>query len=435
MAVDQDHTQPKGADAGTVRAAREVLSGDRRHGRLARVMPFLGPAFIASVAYMDPGNFATNIAGGAQYGYMLLWVVLTCNLMAMLVQLLSAKLGVATGLNLAEHCRASFSRPTVWFLWVLMEIMAMATDLAEFVGAAVGFHLLLGFPLWAGGLLTAVATFLILGLERYGFRPLEIAITCFVGLVACCYVVETFLDRPDWGLVVYHTFVPRFQGTGSVLLAAGILGATVMPHAIFLHSSLTGGRIRVRDPAQLRRLFKFQIVDVVVAMVIAGAINAAMLIMAAATFHQAGIVQLGTIEEAHETLVPLLGRAASVVFALSLVAAGLSSSAVGTMAGQVMMQGFIHRRLPLWLRRGVTIVPSLVVILAGFDPTRTLVLSQVVLSFALPFAIIPLVVFTSRSDVMGVLANRRPTIVIAGIVAALVVALNVFLLVRLFAGD
>lgn len=208
-----------------------------------------------------------------------------------------------------------------------------------------------------------------------------------------------------------------------------------MPHAIFLHSSLTGGRIRVRDPVQLRRLFKFQIVDVVVAMVIAGAVNAAMLIMAAATFHQAGMTQIGTIEAAHETLVPLLGKAASVVFALSLVAAGLSSSAVGTMAGQVMMQGFIHRRLPVWLRRGVTIVPSLVVILAGFDPTRTLVLSQVVLSFALPFAIIPLVVFTSRSDVMGVLANRRPTIVIAGIVAALVVALNVFLLVRLFAGD
>jgi manganese transport protein len=366
---------------------------------------------------------------------MLLWVVLACNLTAMLVQLLSAKLGIATGLNLAEHCRARFSRPTVWFLWVLMEIMAMATDLAEFVGAAVGFHLLLGLPLWAGGLLTAVATFLILGLERYGFRPLEIAITCFVGLVACCYVVETFLDRPDWGHVFYHTFVPQFQGVESVLLAAGILGATVMPHAIFLHSSLTGGRIRVRDPVQLRRLFKFQIVDVVVAMVIAGAINAAMLIMAAATFNRAGMVQLGTIEEAHRTLVPLLGKAASLVFALSLVAAGLSSSAVGTMAGQVMMQGFIHRRLPVWLRRGVTIVPSLVVILAGFDPTRTLVLSQVVLSFALPFAIIPLVVFTSRSDVMGVLANRRPTIVVAGIVAALVVALNVFLLVRLFAGD
>ena len=421
----------KSADAGTVRAAHDSLEG-RGGGRLRRILPFMGPAFIASVAYMDPGNFATNIQGGAKFGYMLLWVVVTCNLMAMLIQLLSAKLGIVTGMNLAEHCRSRFSRPTVWFLWATMEIMAMATDLAEFIGAAVGFQLLLGLPLWAGGVLTAIVTFLMLGLERYGFRPLEIAITCFVGLVAGCYLIETIIDRPDWGLVFHHTFVPHFQGTESILLAAGILGATVMPHAIFLHSALTGGRIRVKDPRQLKRLFKFQIVDVLVAMSIAGAINMAMLIMAAATFNRAGMTSLGTLDEAHVTLTPLLGRSASVIFALSLVAAGLSSSAVGTMAGQVMMQGFIHRRIPLWLRRSVTVAPSLAVILAGYDPTRTLVISQVVLSFALPFAIIPLVVFTSRSDIMGPLVNRRATTLVASLVATLIVALNVFLLVQVF---
>jgi manganese transport protein len=431
MSADANKVQIKAADTATVQAAREVLEG-RPRGPIARLLPFLGPAFIASVAYMDPGNFATNIQGGAKFGYMLLWVVVTSNLMAMLLQLLSAKLGIATGQNLAELCRSHLPRSLVWFLWVLMEIMVMATDVAEFVGAAVGFELLLSVPLWAGGLLTAVFTFLILGLERYGFRPLEIAISCLVGLVAVCYLLETILDRPDWGRVFHHAVTPQFSGAESVLLAAGILGATVMPHALFLHSSLTGGRIRVSDSRQLRRLLRFQLVDVGVAMSIAGMINAAMLIMAAATFHRAGLTDLGSIEEAHRTLTPLLGPAASVVFALSLLAAGLSSSAVGTMAGQVIMQGFIHRRIPLWLRRGITILPSLVVIIGGFDPTRTLVLSQVILSFALPFAIIPLVLFTSRSDIMGVLVNRRVTVVVASIIALLVVALNLFLIVQVF---
>jgi manganese transport protein len=438
--MDPKHTLPlqtsqvKAGDAGTIESARQILAGRSRKRGLARLLPFLGPAFIASVAYMDPGNFATNIQGGAQFGYTLLWVVMASNLMAMLIQTLSAKLGIATGVNLAEHCRAHFPRPVVWGMWVLMEIVAMATDLAEFLGAALGFNLLLGIPLWAAGLITAVATFLILGLERYGFRPLEAVITALVGVISVSYLVETVLDQPNWGQVLFHTVVPQFSGGASVLLATGILGATVMPHVIFLHSSLTQDRIVTREPAQLRRLFRYEILDVVIAMGLAGMINAAMLIMAAATFYHQGLTHIGTIEEAHRTLQPLLGSAASWVFAISLLAAGLSSSSVGTMSGQVIMQGFLHRKIPVWLRRLTTMAPSLAVIAAGLDPTRTLVISQVVLSFGLPFAIIPLILFTRRSDLMGELVNRRGTTVLVSIVAALIVALNGYLLYQTFTG-
>ena len=262
-------------DAGTVQAADQILAGRSQRRGLARLLPFLGPAFIASVAYIDPGNFATNIQGGARFGYTLLWVVMGSNLMAMLIQALSAKLGIATGLNLAEHCRVHFSRPVVWGMWVLMEIVAMATDLAEFLGAALGFNLLLGIPLWVAGLMTAVITFLILGLERYGFRPLEAVITALVGVISISYLIETVLDRPNWGQVLFHAVVPQFSGSESVLLATGILGATVMPHVIFLHSSLTQGRIVAHDSTQLRRLFRYEVVDVVIAMGLAGLINAA----------------------------------------------------------------------------------------------------------------------------------------------------------------
>ena len=313
-------------DAGTVQAASQVLAGRSEKRGLARLLPFLGPAFIASVAYMDPGNFATNIQGGAQFGYLLLWVVVASNLMAMLIQTLSAKLGIATNQNLAEHCRNQFPRPVVWGMWALMEVVAIATDLAEFLGAALGFNLLLGIPLWLAGLLTAVATFLILALQRYGFRPLEAVISVLVGVVAVSYLIETVLDKPAWGQVLYHAVVPQFSGAGSVLLASGILGATVMPHAIFLHSALTQGRIVVQDPAQQRRLFRFEVVDVVIAMGLAGLINAAMLMMAAATFYHHGLQSVGTIEEAYRTLEPLLGSAASWVFAISLLASGLSST-------------------------------------------------------------------------------------------------------------
>ncbi len=422
------------SDEQTVRTARSVLAGRPSRRGLARILPFLGPAFIASVAYVDPGNFATNIQGGAEFGYTLLWVIVASNLMAMLIQTLSAKLGIATGHNLAEQCRLHFPKPVVIGMWVLMEIVAMSTDLAEFLGAAVGFNLLLGVPLIYGGLLTGVTTFLILALERYGFRPIEAVITAMVGVVAVCYLAVTVLDRPDLGSVLTGAFVPRFKGPQSIVLATGILGATVMPHAIFLHSALTQGRIVVKQPAMLRRLFRFQILDVTVAMGIASLVNMAMLIMAAATFHQHGLQSVGTIEEAYRTLEPLLGSAASVFFALSLLAAGLSSATVGTSAGQVIMQGFMERHIPVWVRRLVTMLPSLAVIAIGLDPTRTLVISQVVLSFGLPFAIIPLILFTTRKDIMGVLVNRRLTTVAISITAALIIALNIYLLYDAFGG-
>ncbi|MGE5123211.1 MAG: Nramp family divalent metal transporter, partial [Acidobacteriaceae bacterium] len=376
----------------------------------------------------------TNIQGGAQFGYTLLWVVVATNMMAMLIQTLSAKLGIATGKNLAELCREHFPRPVVIAMWILMEIVAMATDLAEFLGAALGFYLLLGIPLWVAGFLTAIITFVILGLERYGFRPLEAVITAFIGVISLSYLIEIILGKPDWGQVAVHAFVPQFAGPESVLLAAGILGATVMPHVIFLHSALTQKRIIVRSPSKLRRLFKYEVTDVVIAMGLAGLINAAMLMMAASTFFRQGLTSVGTIEEAHQTLQPLLGSASSAFFALSLLASGLSSSSVGTMAGQVIMQGFLHLEIPVWIRRLATMVPSLIVILVGLDPTRTLVISQVVLSFGLPFAVIPLVMFTSRRRVMKVLVNQRVTTLVASLMAALIVALNIYLLVQTFAG-
>ncbi|MFN8474135.1 MAG: Nramp family divalent metal transporter [Anaerolineae bacterium] len=422
----------KSGDAGTVQAAHEVLRGESHGSWFARILPFLGPAFIASVAYIDPGNFATNIAAGAQYGYMLLWVIVAANLMAMLVQSLSAKLGIATGKNLAEMCREEFPRRSVFIMWLVAEVVAMATDLAEFLGAAVGFQLLFHIPLLWGGILTAIITFLILGLERFGFRPMEAVISALVGVIAVCYVIEVILAKPDWPQIGYHALVPQFDGTESILLASGILGATVMPHVIFLHSSLMQGRIVTREPRQLRRLFRFEVIDVVIAMGVAGLVNMSMLIMAAATFHQVGLNEIGTLEEAYRTLEPLLGQAASAVFAISLLLSGLSSSTVGTMAGQVVMQGFMHRTFPMWLRRVLTMAPALIVIMIGLDPTRTLVISQVVLSFGIPFALIPLIIFTRQRRIMGVLTNHRLTTGLAIGVAAVIIGLNAFLLYQTF---
>ena len=435
MSSQSSSSSPGSSDSRTVKTALAILDGQPKKNRLSRFMPFLGPAFIASVAYIDPGNFATNIQGGAKFGYMLVWVIVASNLMAMLIQTLSAKLGIATGKNLAEQCRNHFPRWVVIGMWVLMELVAMATDLAEFLGAALGFNLLLGVPLFIGALLTAIATFLILGLERYGFRPLEVAISLMVALVALCYLVETVIGRPDWGEVVAHALVPQFAGTESVLLASGILGATVMPHAIFLHSALTQGRIVVRDRKRLRSLYRFEITDVVIAMGIASFVNVAMLIMAAATFYKTGLTHIASIEEAYRTLEPLLGKAAEWFFALSLLVAGLSSSTVGTSAGQVIMQGFLQRHIPVWVRRLVTMTPALAVIGLGLDPTRTLVLSQVVLSFGLPFAIIPLVMFTHRRAIMGELTNKKITTILASLIAAVIIVLNLYLLYRtLWAG-
>ena len=422
-------------DAATITTAQAILSGSSRKRRLARLWPFLGPAFIASIAYVDPGNFATNIDAGAKFGYTLLWVVVASNLMAVLVQTLSAKLGIATGYNLGELCRLHFRRPIVWTMWVLMEVVAMATDLAEFLGAALGFSLLFGMPLWLAAIPTILATFLILALQARGFRPLEAVISSLLGVVALCYVLETVLYRPDWSSVAYHALVPGFAGAESVLLATGILGATIMPHVIFLHSSLMQGRIRVDDPAQRRRLLGFEVADITIAMGVAAFVNASMLMMAAATFHSSGHSQVASLEEAHITLQPLLGPAAGWIFAVSLMASGLASTAVGTMAGQVIMQGFIERQIPIWVRRLVTIFPSIVVILMGLDTTRTLVISQVMLSFGLPFAVIPLILFSRRRDLMGDLVNRRLTTAAAWGIAGLICMLNLFLLFQtLFRG-
>jgi manganese transport protein len=420
-----------GISARTAGEASRVLRREPTRG--FRVLPFLGPAFVACVAYIDPGNFATNIAGGSKFGYTLVWVIVAANLMAMLIQTLSAKLGLATGKNLPEVCRERFSRRTSLALWVQAEVIAMATDLAEFLGAALGFHLLLGIGLFPAALLTAAAAFAILGLQRFGFRPFEAVIAAIVGVVGVCYIGELFYAKPPLGTVTKHAFVPQFAGSESVLLAVGILGATVMPHVIYLHSALLQDRIRPEDDEQKRRLYKFTRIDVVIAMTIAGLINVAMLVTAASTFYGSGLVHVSSLENAHKTLSGLLGGASSTLFALALLASGLSSSTVGTLAGQVVMQGFIRRRIPIWTRRLVTMLPALIVIGIGLDPSRTLVLSQVILSFGIPFALIPLVIFTSKREVMGVLVNERLTIAVATMIAAAITALNVFLLLQTLA--
>jgi manganese transport protein len=405
-----------------------VLRGRKRF----RIWPFLGPAFIACVAYIDPGNFATNIAGGSKFGYTLVWVIVAANLMAMLIQSLSAKLGIATGRNLPEVCREQFSRRTSLSLWVQAEAIAMATDLAEFLGAALGFHLLLGIPLFPAALITGVTAFLILGLQRFGFRPIEAIIAAIVGVIGVCYVVELFYVSPSYSEVAKHAFVPEFAGSESVLLAVGILGATVMPHVIYLHSALMQGRIVPDNDDEAKRLYKYTRIDVAIAMTIAGLINVSMLVMAASAFFGSGLVDVDSLEGAHRTLQDLLGGGAKTFFALALLGSGLSSSTVGTMAGQIVMQGFIRRQIPLWVRRAVTMIPALVVVGIGVDPSRTLVLSQVVLSFGIPFALIPLVIFTSKRRIMGVLVNHKATTAFAVVVVGLICALNIFLLAQTF---
>ena len=400
------------------------------HRTRFRILPFLGPAFIACVAYIDPGNFATNVAGGSKFGYRLVWVIVAANLLAMLIQTLSAKLGIATGRNLPEVCRERLPRRAVMLMWLQAEAIAMATDLAEFLGAAIGFHLLFGWGLFPSAVLTAIAAFAILGLQRYGFRPLEAVIAVLVGVIGACYVAELTFAHPDWGQVGKHAVLPQFGSSEALLLAVGILGATVMPHVIYLHSALTQDRLVPETDEDARTLLRYTRIDVVVAMTIAGLINISMLVMAASTFFQSGLLDVDSLEGAHKTLEPILGGASSALFALALLASGLSSSAVGTLSGQVVMQGFIRRSIPLMVRRLVTMLPAFVVIGIGVDPSRTLVISQVVLSFGIPFALIPLVVFTARRDVMGPLVNRRITTIAASAIAAVIVALNAFLLLQ-----
>jgi manganese transport protein len=410
----------------TQEQAREVLDG-RKKG-LRAILPFLGPAFIASVAYIDPGNYATNIQGGSAFGYNLLWVIALANLMAMLLQTMSAKLGLATGHNLAEMSRLQFRKPTVYTMWIFTEIAAMATDLAEFLGASIALNLLFGMPLLYATLLTGVITYLILLLERRGFRSLEAIITGLVAIIAASYLIETFLSHPDWKQVGYHTIVPWLGGSQSILFSVGIIGATIMPHAIYLHSSLTQNRIVPRSEKEARRIFHWTIPDVVIAMGLAGLVNMAMLYMAAATFHAHGQTNIGDISTAYKTLTPLLGSAASFIFALSLLASGISSSTVGTMAGQVIMQGFVGFTIPIWVRRLVTMLPAIIVAAIGFNPTTTLIVSQVVLSFVLPIPVITLIMFTRRKDLMGTLVNKPFTTWAAIACGIIILALNVWLI-------
>jgi manganese transport protein len=400
------------------------------HRTRFRILPFLGPAFIACVAYIDPGNFATNIAGGSKFGYQLVWVIVAANLMAMLIQTLSAKLGIATGRNLPEVTRERLGQRATILLWLQAEAIAMATDLAEFLGAAIGFHLLFGWALFPSAVLTGIAAFAILGLQRFGFRPLEAVIAVLVGVIGLCYLAELTFAHPDYGAVLHHAVVPEFGGSEAVLLSVGILGATVMPHVIYLHSALTQDRLVPETDEDAQTLLRYTRVDVIIAMTIAGLINVAMLVMAASTFFQKGLLGVDSLEGAHKTLEPILGGASSALFALALLASGLSSSAVGTLSGQVVMQGFIRRQIPLMVRRLVTMVPAFVVIGIGIDPSRTLVISQVVLSFGIPFALVPLVYFTARRDIMGALVNRRVTTVAASVIAAVIVGLNIFLLAQ-----
>jgi manganese transport protein len=383
----------------------------------------LGPAFVASVAYVDPGNFATNIQGGAQYGYLLLWVVLVANLMAMLVQYLSAKLGIVTGRSLPEQVREHFPRPVCWGMWLQAEAMAMATDIAEFVGAALGLNLLFGIALLPAGLITCVITFAILWLQARGYRRFELAIAALLGLVVAGFLYETLRIGPS-APGSLRGLLPAVDGSGSVYLAAGILGATVMPHVIYLHSHLTKSRTPCRDDGERRRVLKFTRLDVLTALGLASVVNLAMLAVAARAFHTPALSNLATIGQAHAELGKLAGGSAALAFAVALLASGASSSSVGTYAGQVVMAGFINFRVPLIVRRAITMLPALAILATGVNATSALVLSQVVLSFGIPFALVPLVVLTSKPQIMGAHVNRRDTTICASACVAVIIVLN-----------
>ena len=411
----------------TVSAGRELLSGRRKGWRA--YLAFAGPAVIASIAYMDPGNFATNIQAGAKYGYSLLWVVVAANLIAMLFQALSAKLGIVTGRNLAELCREHFPKSVVWPMWVVSEIAAMATDLAEFLGGAIGLSLLFHMPLFAGMTVTAVITYGVLMFERLGFRPIELIIGSMVSIIALCYVIELFIAPVNWASAAMHVVLPQIPDAEALLLSVGIIGATVMPHAVYLHSGLTQARMPVHNDGERRKVLRFSNQEVIIALVVAGLVNVAMVMMASGAFH-AGHTEVAQIETAYHTLTPLLGAGAAAVFLVSLIASGISSSTVGTMAGQMIMQGFTRFRIPILVRRLVTMAPAFVVVALGANTTRSLVISQVVLSIALPLPMISLLIFTSRRDIMGQFVNSRLTFLAALAGTIVVMLLNLFLIVQ-----
>ena len=413
----------------TRRGIGAVLRGERHDWR--RHLLFAGPAIIASVAYMDPGNYATNIQAGAGYGYQLLWVVLLANLIAMLFQALSARLGIVTGKNLAELARDSLPRWLVWGMWAVSEVAAMATDLAEFLGGAIGLALLLNLPLIVGMAITAVVTYGILIFERHGFRPMELIIGALVTLIGLCYLAEVLIAPIDWKSAGLGLLQPALPDSLALTIAVGIIGATVMPHAIYLHSGLTQNRADIETDADRRKLLKFSNIEVVLALAVAGLVNMAMVMMAASAFHQ-GHANVAEIETAYHTLTPLLGVAAAAIFLTSLIASGISSSVVGTMAGQMIMQGFLHIHVPIWLRRLVTMVPAFIVVAMGVNATQALVMSQVVLSIALPVPMIALLVFSGRRDIMGGFAIGPVLRGLATLGAGVVLLLNFVLIADFF---
>ena len=422
---------PDGLSRSTAAAVREALEGRRRG--VALVLPLAGPAVVISVAYIDPGNIATNIQAGARYGYALLWVVVLANVIAMLFQGLSAKLGIATGRNLAELCRDTLPTPLVWLMWIVSEIAAMATDLAEFLGGAIGLNLLFGVPLFPAGLMTGAIAFGLLGLHRFGFRRFELVISGLLGIIFLGFLYETLRIGPSaHGSLA--GLIPGLDGTSSLYLAVGIIGATVMPHVIYLHSALTQDRVPCRDDRERSRVLRFERTDVIIALGLAGLVNMAMLAVAAKLFHTPALSGLSTLQQAHAELGRLAGGTAALAFAVALLASGASSSSVGTYAGQVVMAGFVNLRIPLMVRRGLTMIPALIIIAAGMNPTQALVLSQVVLSFGIPFALVPLVLLTCRRDVMGAQVNRRTTTIFACSCAAMIVAMNIFLICQQFLG-
>jgi manganese transport protein len=424
--VVRPNSRPNSLSERTVAAARGVLAG--KGGGFRAYSAFAGPALIASIAYVDPGNFATNIQAGAKFGYGLLWVVLLANLIAMLFQALSAKLGIVTGRNLAEMCRDHFSPPVVWAMWGVSEIAAMATDLAEFLGGAIGLSLLFHVPLLLGMIVTGIVTYGLLMFERLGFRPIELIIGAMVSMIALCYVVEMFIAPIDWLSAAVHIVTPRIADGQALLLAVGIIGATVMPHAVYLHSGLTQARMPVLDDGERRKVLRFSNVEVVIALALAGLVNMAMVMMASSAFH-AGHSDVAEIETAYHTLTPLLGAAAAGVFLVSLIVSGISASTVGTMAGQMIMQGFVGFRIPIWLRRLLTMLPAFVVVALGVNATEALVISQVVLSLALPLPMTALLIFTGRPEIMGAFVNGRITRVAALAGTAVIFILNFFLVV------
>ncbi|WP_426580381.1 Nramp family divalent metal transporter [Bacillus velezensis] len=407
------------------KAVQDALDGKSKGFK--RLLPFLGPAFIAAIAYIDPGNFATNISAGSKYGYMLLWVILFSNLMAFLIQVLSAKLGIATGKNLPEIARDRYPKWVSAGLWIQGELVIMATDLAEFIGAALGLNLLFGIPMVEAAIIAAIGSFAILELQRRGYRALEAGIAGLLFVVVIAFALQTFFAKPDAASVLEGLFIPKIDGMDSVLLATGILGATVMPHAIYLHSALTQRRVVGKTDSERKKIFRFETIDILIAMVIAGAINASMLIVAAALFFKNGLY-VEDLDVAYQQFGHYIGPASAILFGIGLLAAGLSSSSVGTLSGDIIMQGFIRYRIPLYLRRFITIIPPMIIIISGVNATEALVWSQVVLSFGIAFALVPLIMFTSNKRLMGALTNRKWVTALAWLIAVLVIALNLFVI-------